>query len=57
LKVAALGLERQEFILHYQPKFNLQTGFVTGAEALLRWGIRSWGTTLPVRFVPMAEAI
>ena len=31
------ALERQEFALHYQPKINLKTGAITGAEALLRW--------------------
>ena len=31
------ALERQEFALHYQPKINLRTGAITGAEALLRW--------------------
>lgn len=49
------ALERQEFILHYQPKFNLETGVVTGAEALLRWLHPQWGVTLPERFVSVAE--
>lgn len=49
------ALERQEFVLHYQPKFNLATGVVTGAEALLRWLHPQWGITLPERFVAVAE--
>lgn len=49
------ALERQEFILHYQPKFNLETGAVTGAEALLRWLHPQWGVTLPEGFVQVAE--
>jgi EAL domain-containing protein (putative c-di-GMP-specific phosphodiesterase class I) len=49
------ALERQEFILHYQPKFNLETGAVTGAEALLRWLHPQWGITLPDGFVAVAE--
>lgn len=49
------ALDRQEFILHYQPKFNLKTGVLTGAEALLRWLHPQWGITLPTRFVPVAE--
>jgi predicted signal transduction protein with EAL and GGDEF domain len=31
------ALDRQEFAIHYQPKINLKTGAITGAEALLRW--------------------
>lgn len=49
------ALEREEFILHYQPKFNLASGAVTGAEALLRWQHPQWGITLPERFVAVAE--
>lgn len=49
------ALERQEFILHYQPKFNLKTDAVTGAEVLLRWLHPQWGITLPGRFVAVAE--
>ncbi|MGO9446712.1 MAG: putative bifunctional diguanylate cyclase/phosphodiesterase [Thiobacillaceae bacterium] len=49
------ALDRQEFALHYQPKVNLNTGTITGAEALLRWMHPEWGVVLPDRFVPIAE--
>ncbi|MBB1521250.1 putative bifunctional diguanylate cyclase/phosphodiesterase [Aquipseudomonas guryensis] len=49
------ALERHEFVLHYQPKVNLQTGSITGAEALLRWVHPQWGMTLPERFMTVAE--
>jgi diguanylate cyclase (GGDEF)-like protein/PAS domain S-box-containing protein len=50
-----LALERQEFVLHYQPKVNIDTGTITGSEVLLRWMHPEWGVTLPDRFVPIAE--
>jgi diguanylate cyclase (GGDEF)-like protein/PAS domain S-box-containing protein len=49
------ALERQEFALHYQPKINLQTGAITGAEALLRWEHPTRGPLLPAQFIPIAE--
>ena len=49
------ALDRREFMLHYQPKVNLTTGAITGAEALLRWLHPQWGVTLPERFVSIAE--
>lgn len=49
------ALKRQEFVLHYQPKVNLATGKITGAEALLRWMHPEWGMVLPERFVSIAE--
>ena len=50
-----LGLEKQQFILFYQPKVNLNTGQITGAEALLRWQHDDWGEVVPDIFVPIAE--
>jgi len=50
-----LALERQEFELHYQPKVNLESGLITGAEALLRWNHPQWGLLLPEHFLSIAE--
>jgi diguanylate cyclase (GGDEF)-like protein/PAS domain S-box-containing protein len=50
------ALQRQEFVLHYQPRFNLETGAITGAEALLRWMHPEWGPVLPWRFLSVAES-
>jgi len=49
------ALERQEFALHYQPKINLRTGQITGAEALLRWTHPTRGPVSPAKFIPVAE--
>jgi diguanylate cyclase (GGDEF)-like protein/PAS domain S-box-containing protein len=49
------ALERNEFALHYQPQFNLKTGEITGAEALLRWTHGSRGLISPAEFIPVAE--
>lgn len=49
------ALTRQEFVLYYQPKVNLDSGKITGAEALLRWQHPEWGLVLPDRFVQIAE--
>ena len=49
------ALERQEFALHYQPKVNLRTGAITGAEALLRWTHPTRGSVAPGQFIPVAE--
>jgi len=49
------ALERQEFLLHYQPKINLRTGEITGAEALIRWTHPTRGPVSPAQFIPIAE--
>ena len=49
------ALERKEFLLHYQPKVNLDTGRITGIEALLRWLHPDRGLISPAQFIPVAE--
>ena len=49
------ALGRNEFLLHYQPKFNLQTGEMAGVEALVRWRHPQRGMIAPAQFVPIAE--
>jgi len=50
------ALERQEFSLLYQPKVNLRTMAITGAEALVRWTHPIRGLVSPGEFIPVAEA-
>lgn len=50
-----LALERQEFVLHYQPKINLHSGTIVGIEALVRWQHPQRGLLEPAQFVPIAE--
>jgi diguanylate cyclase (GGDEF)-like protein/PAS domain S-box-containing protein len=49
------ALERAEFMVHYQPKVNLRTGEITGAEALIRWAHPVRGLVPPSDFIPIAE--
>jgi diguanylate cyclase (GGDEF)-like protein len=49
------ALEREEFVLYYQPKIDLETGRITGVEALLRWQHPEHGLLAPMVFVPLVE--
>jgi diguanylate cyclase (GGDEF)-like protein len=50
-----LALERQEFVLYYQPKINLHSGLIVGVEALIRWQHPELGLLPPAQFVHIAE--
>ncbi|MDP3540540.1 MAG: EAL domain-containing protein [Azonexus sp.] len=50
-----LALEQREFVLHYQPKVNMRTGQVVGAEALIRWQHPERGLLAPIEFLPVIE--
>src|SRR5918997_984308 len=50
-----VALEREEFLLHYQPKVDLRTGDIVHIEALVRWRHPRRGLVLPAEFVPLAE--
>lgn len=49
------ALEREQFCLHFQPKADLQTGRVSGVEALLRWHCPGRGMVPPDRFIAVLE--
>ena len=50
-----LALEREEFVLHYQPKVDLVSGKLTGGEALIRWNDPQTGLVPPGKFIPVLE--
>jgi diguanylate cyclase (GGDEF)-like protein len=49
------ALELDRFVLHYQPKVNLETGAITGAEALVRWQRSNKRLAYPTQFISIAE--
>ena len=49
------AIDNEEFVLYYQPKVNLMSGKVTGAEALIRWNDPITGLVPPGRFIPILE--
>lgn len=49
------AIANNEFVLHYQPKLNLNDGKITGVEALIRWDSPEHGMVSPAKFIPLAE--
>ncbi|MDE3186154.1 MAG: EAL domain-containing protein [Acidobacteriota bacterium] len=49
------ALEASEFVLHFQPRVNMSTGAILGAEALIRWQHPEQGLVLPAQFLPVVE--
>jgi diguanylate cyclase (GGDEF)-like protein len=50
-----LAIQRQEFVLHYQPQIDLATQVLVGFEALVRWHHPTRGLVPPMQFIPAAE--
>ncbi len=55
LSAMRAALAHGDFTLSYQPQFDLRTGRLIGAEALIRWRHAEMGSISPVRFIPLAE--
>jgi len=55
LESIRVAMERHEFVLHYQPKVNMQSGLLIGAEALIRWQHPERGLLAPAAFLSVIE--
>lgn len=51
-----IAIEQEQFVLHYQPKIDLQTGSICSVEALIRWNHPDTGLIPPGEFIPILES-
>ena len=49
------ALEQEQFVLYYQPKVELKSGYICGLEALMRWNDPETGLVPPLKFIPLLE--
>lgn len=49
------ALEQEEFVLHYQPKVDIDDRHIEGVEALIRWNSAQFGLVPPLKFIPLLE--
>ena len=49
------AVQQKDFLLHYQPQVNLESGEIIGVEALVRWRTEDSGIVMPGDFIPLAE--
>ena len=49
------AMQNDQFEIYYQPKVEIGTNRIVGAEALIRWNHPEWGLTSPQEFIPLAE--
>ena len=54
-KELSAAISNHEFVVHYQPQVEIQTGEIVGVEALVRWQHPTRGLLLPADFIPLAE--
>ncbi len=51
-----IAMDNQEFLLHYQPQYNIKTREIVGFEALIRWNSKELGVVPPFKFIEIAES-